>query len=160
MSEHEWKPGDVAMVPLRSGDEISLYTSEGWVNNRFPIPVHDYNGVRPLVVIDPEDRAQVEMLRDLWDGAHAEQQGHKPSASTKGARGNALQAALREFADPKPPKPDEPTGLGAVVEDADGLRWVRHADGWWGSPQQFDTRTWAAIDAVRVLSHGVTEEDQ
>ena len=62
----------------------------------------------------------------------------------------------------KPPKPAEPTGLGAVVEDAEGVRWVRKGstthgedwtrqigDAWTGNP-------WNRIDVVRVLSEGVT----
>jgi hypothetical protein len=110
------------------------------------------NGCRPVVVIDPEDRKQVERLvenyRTHWGKAEKV--------------ADALQAALREFADPKPPKPKEPTGLGAVVEDEEGTFWVRDAsvgavvqDRYW-SPSNDDGRlAYADINAVRVLSEGV-----
>jgi hypothetical protein len=49
------------------------------------------------------------------------------------------------------PKPPEPTGLGAVVEDAGGGRWVRR-QGMWCSFNDY-----ADLDVVRVLTEGVTE---
>lgn len=59
-----------------------------------------------------------------------------------------------------PPKPDEPTGLGAVVEDEDGLRWsllppTVNGKRWacWDEPRI--DRDYADIAAVRVLSEGV-----
>ena len=59
----------------------------------------------------------------------------------------------------KPPKPEEPTGLGAVVEDAEGQRWVRafhhpHETHRWQN-RLSGRRTYDGIDAVRVLSEGV-----
>ena len=68
-----------------------------------------------------------------------------------------------------PPKPDEPTGLGAVVEDAEGVRWTLtmrppatnepKASPWCrdhipASGVKF--AEWSEINAVRVLSEGVT----
>lgn len=60
------------------------------------------------------------------------------------------------------PKPAEPTGLGAVVEDALGTTWVRvHPDGGpakWHLSGEYAREPWAvwsAIDAVRVLSEGI-----
>jgi hypothetical protein len=174
----EWKPGDVVSATVGGRPNVRLVAgwskydprlrwcelSPRWADGDdddcwfMPAQVAD---ARPLVVIDPTDRVQVERLRDLWDEAHEDQQGHKPSQSAKGARGNALQAALREFADPKPPKPEEPTGLGAVVEDEVGVLWVRDADRserWFSGPASAIPRrvTWDEIDAVRVLSEGVT----
>ena len=71
---------------------------------------------KPVVVIDPEDRDAVARLYDLYASA----------PSDVGLRGHEFLAhALREFANPKSPKPEEPTGLGAVVEAADGRRWCR-----------------------------------
>jgi hypothetical protein len=70
-----------------------------------------------------------------------------------------LQAALREFAEPTPPRPEEPTGLGAVVETAGG-RFVRSdvetSNPWRGPngvPHEWDDIT---DSAVRVLSEGVS----
>lgn len=62
-----------------------------------------------------------------------------------------------------PPKPEEPLGLGAVVEDAKGKRWVRGRDSncHWYPETGFDRTVgpwapWAEIAAVKVLSPGVT----
>jgi len=109
----------------------------------------DTDPTRPLVVIDPEDRAQVERLCGLF---------LKGNDGTAIGDANDLQAALREFANPSPPKPAEPTGLGAVVENSDGGRWVRTDVAvdrpWWRYPGI--TSGWAQVDAVRVLSEGVS----
>lgn len=157
MSGREWKPGDVAMAQRADGGDDFLvvrtrgdgdYWSapKGWPWN---VPAESLAGFRPLVVIDPEDRDAVERLLDAhpWHGATA-------------SGVDDMQAALREFANPTPPKPAEPTGLGAVVEDAKGRRYVRH-----GSPEMDDSvawcdqygigRSWERIDAVKVLSEGV-----
>jgi hypothetical protein len=115
--------------------------------------------VRPLVVIDPEDPEQVERLRLLIDQRWA-----------VGACGfgEAISDALREYARPEPPKPEEPTGLFAVVEDADGVLWGRNnpkgiapwspanaaADG-----LKLPYRAWHHLDVVRVLSPGVSPEE-
>ena len=64
-------------------------------------------------------------------------------------------------------KPEEPTGLGAVVEDVDGVPWVRTENranitgAVWQSafhvtqPDKAIQREYADIAAVRVLSEGV-----
>ena len=63
-----------------------------------------------------------------------------------------------------PPKPAEPTGLGAVVEDANGSQYVRLAtkdDAPWHlqpeGPIGFNAHPYHEIDAVRVLSEGVEQ---
>lgn len=59
---------------------------------------------------------------------------------------------------PTPPKPDEPTGLGAVVESARGKKYVRAGDGWLPETVLGMFRNpidWDEISAVRVLSEGV-----
>lgn len=98
-----------------------------------------------VVVISPEDREQVERLAEVMNYA-----GWKPSVET-------MQDALREFANPTPPKPDEPTGLGAVVEDVAGHRWILvFQKGMWQREDDRDVwRLWDAVMAVRVLSEGV-----
>ena len=58
----------------------------------------------------------------------------------------------------KPPKPAEPTGLGAVVEDAEGVRWVRTPRDpmpWRSAQETVMAARWVGINAVRVLSEGV-----
>ena len=51
------------------------------------------------------------------------------------------------------PAIEEPTELGAVVETADGRRYVRGYNDWEG-PDGF--LTWSDFTAVRVLSEGVS----
>ena len=168
MSKTEWKLGDVAMVRLDADTEVRVtWNYDGWrsAKGSFYDPKGSFYDpalpARPLVVIDAEDREQVERLTDLYERAIPDGL-VTPTAST-----DALQAALREFANPTPPKPDEPTGLGAVVEDADGRRWVRwHCDGdpmhvsknrpWSGANGVGSDRAYDDINAVRVLSEGVT----
>jgi hypothetical protein len=150
--KRDWKPepGDmivgeggvpflvVVSDPLRAIDE----DGNDWY-------VNTIDGARPLVVIDPEDREQVKEIARL---------SALPIAWT------ALRDALREFASPTPPKPDEPQGLGAVVEDDSGLRWTRVEPA-----EQFSHNPWYPaldievqpqeyrnIDVVRVLSEGVS----
>lgn len=164
----KWKPGDVALWDDGDGSPEVIFRYLGGDDYDVPEWRTAANGagypkaydIRPLVVIDPEDREQVERLRDLMDGAWVEHGNGQVEAWARGARGNALQAALREFADPKPPKPDEPTGLGAVVEDDKGRPWIRWSNGRgcvWRCPDTvaFDGRAYDSISAVRVLSEGV-----
>lgn len=66
---------------------------------------------------------------------------------------------LGRLADAFDPTPqiEEPTGLGAVVEDVDGVRWVRIDDPpsiWAASRSDGDRGMWSTINAVRVLSKG------
>jgi hypothetical protein len=103
---------------------------------------------RPLVVIDPEDAEQIKRLIACVE-----------TVCGRTATGRAysdMQAALREFADPKP---EEPTGLGAVVEDANADLWVHSCQGgraqWMRRNNPSAWREWSEIDAVRVLSEGV-----
>lgn len=153
MSGREWQPGDVALVRISGRDRLALrvaWPTEDWMSvydgGLYP---RDTNEIRPLVVIDPEDREQVEQLAqrfyDQWSGCD-------------GARDIALQAALRSLIEP--PKPDEPTGLGAVVEDSEGRRWVLvRSDesptcNWWHDGG-LGSNDYADISVVRVLSEGV-----
>ena len=61
------------------------------------------------------------------------------------------------------PKPEEPKGLGAVVKDRSGVRWVHidpdtddDVDGAWESEFAPVNLRWSRIDVVEVLSEGVT----
>lgn len=155
----EWKSGQVAMVSGTEGTRRAVRRGGVWINLDSEGYVIDayVEKARPLVVIDPEDREAVERLVEVlvrFEG---------PGPATFADR---IQLALREFAAPTPPKPDEPQGLGAVVEDAEGLLWLR----WWaeGSAHPSSTRPWqcangmgsdrewSEVSAVRVLSEGVT----
>lgn len=92
-------------------------------------------------VIDPEDDEQT---KALWHMA--------------GQTLPTFRAALREFADPKPPKPEEPLAFSAAVEDVDGVWWTRTGTGprsgdWCNA--HGDHLDYADLDVVRVLSKGV-----
>ena len=161
----EWKPGDVAAAkhPLSDGDVRGIIDTDG----RFYTTDLTCRGIsssafalsnlRPLVVVDPEDREQVERLA----AAIVTPEGRiEPSMERFVDRiADALRSLLA------PPKPDEPTGLGAVVEDADGTLWTRFSrpvgcdDGahWAHETATQGNRAYADITAVRVLSEGVTE---
>lgn len=112
----EYKPGDVALVEAGcwANRKVGLRLAEGWAHvngvNRDGDGV--VSPVRPLAVIDPEDREQVERFAGLLHNydAHLADDPHRESAWE-----SLTAAALREFANPTPPKPDEPMGLGAVV---------------------------------------------
>jgi len=156
MAEREWKPGDVAMVEDERG--VQRLAVCGALNPRLMHRWHyDEQGIgrilhpRPLVVIDPEDREQVERLTSLYYHDDLDQ----PASFV---RSNQMQAALREFANPTPPRPEEPTGLGAVVEDAEGQQWVRigrkTGNSWYRPHGTY--AVYAEIPAVRILSEGVT----
>jgi hypothetical protein len=121
----------------------------GYVHER-SAPECSADRCRPVVVIDPEDGGAVERL---W------------VAMLNVNRTNA-QAALREFATPTPPKPDEPTGRYAAVVDNEGNEWLRAPSGMWceqhtgersGAIQipEFRWLHYKDITAVRVLSPGV-----
>lgn len=159
--KREWEPGDVAMVMHQgvevmatcydTGSERGWYHGLGVTDRHFIGEVHR-SIARPLVVIDAEDKHAVARLASLYSSVD-HRIGHRP-----------LQAALREFASPTPPKPDEPMGLGAVVEDADGVRhvrvfgiaksaWLGHVEADGGERQ----RRYEDIAAVRVLSEGVSD---
>lgn len=107
----------------------------------------DHYGCKPVIVIDLTSHEQIEGLRDALDDEIPTYVGR-----------SAVDRALLRFANPTPPKPDEPMGLGAVVEDADGEQWVRFnsATGWWWRDALGVNRRYADIDAVRVLSEGVS----
>ena len=104
--------------------------------------------LRPVVVIDPDDREEVERLLAIYHG-------WKWARERSEASIDDMQAALREFAKPKPP---EPTGLGAVVRSSTGVTYVRlEGPGEpWFAPDCTDW-CWSEIDVVKVLSEGVTE---
>lgn len=150
----EWKPGDVAMVSALNKPEPyrAFYDGSTWRQyDGAMFCVDSPQSYRPLVVIDPEDREQVERLWQMW----------RDLAPDHRLAQDNLQVVLREFASPTPPKPEEPTGLGAVVEDSAGTKWLRHDSvplrTCWLNTDDCQTRyrAWDEINVVRVLSEGV-----
>ena len=166
---HDWRPG--TLITDDVGErffivEVSENTATAWVagasavnpsGNGFCL---DYlKGARRLLVIDPEDREQVERLYDDY--------GRRSVVDRDHGIGNMQDALRAMLAPPKPPKPAEPMGLGAVVVDERGVRWVRveSAKGlrnpWQATlhpaePDAIRSLSYAAIDAVEVLSQGIT----
>lgn len=151
-----WQPGDVAVATRHDGttsrairqNDGTWRAADSCINN----PPHNF---RPLVVIDAEDREQVERLAK----AMHESGGMTCTTSrTRRQMEDALQAALRSFI--TPPRPEEPTGLGAVVED-EGDTWVRvdrDEACWFVADKAGPARCWAEFTAqVRVISEGWSE---
>ena len=151
MSARDWQPGDVGIVDggykglvFRCLD-IANEDEARWMTPRDGRFYGSDSRVRPLVVIDPEDPQQVERLY----GALAARVGMA-----------TISEALRSLV--ALPKPEEPTGLGAVVEDEDGEKWLRcFGDAGyfvWRKAEDFESRRlrYTDITAVRVLSEGVT----
>jgi hypothetical protein len=111
-----------------------------------------------LVVIDPEDREQVERLVRAMPAEWNLDQPDDPELFEDSTTG--VQQALRSLI--APPRPEEPMGLGAVVEDAEGNRFVRsEATGSypWSQVGDDDWWTYPNIKAVRVLSEGWRADD-
>lgn len=157
MSEREWKPGDVGLIPFRGSKAIGLYTIDGWVIPSCPQhAINGYRDVRLLVVIDPEDDEEVERLSEVMCDLAGTDPSDRPATWS-------VQKALREFANPTP-RIEEPTGWGAVVEAAaytDQIRvFVRTSAT--SSPWHDDSgngHNWGELAEVRVLSHGVSPEE-
>lgn len=151
MGERDWKPGDVAnydnvrVFRVDDGSGCSRWIDEEGDERQGPA----LRDARPLVVIDPEDREQVERLTRIY---------YHDGGGPLDELASRMQAALRGFVNPKPQKPEEPQGLGAVVEDGAGSRFVRsdvETCNPWRGPNGLPWE-WSDIDAVRVLSEGVT----
>ena len=179
-SVQKWKAGDVAEVTMRhmSGEERSwspcMYDTadRGWVSSDSGRLYGDTGvwkivRVRPLAVIDPEDREQVERLESLLTDAEVAVHDGHPCLS-RSCHIDQVQAALREFANPVV-KPEEPTGLGAVVFaececSPDRKRFVRDDTG-----SDFPDDPWKSVcghhkwsdldvrDADDVLQKGLTD---
>lgn len=161
MSGREWKPGDVAMITTTTGRTlVAVRDAEGggWnglLTLEWNLDRH-VTEARRLLVIDPEDREQVDTFAKALVEAMYAAGDHASAAS--GVHPATVANALRSLI--TPPKPPEPTGLGAVVIDAKSDHWVlinvpgvrlkptRTWRTWWGS------REWSEITAVKVLSEG------
>lgn len=92
--KREWKPGDVAMVTVDGVEQRAVRSADGtkWVVEPKPAPSRRVSeSARPLVVIDPEDREQVERILDAFDACDG--LGHE-------AEIDDLQGVFRDLADP------------------------------------------------------------
>lgn len=161
----EWKVGDLAETTHQGRKSVALVVAGASCSNTHPStphwhgatggwnPLSDTNCTyRPLVVIDPERGNLGQAIAEALDF---------PEGSLLG---DAVIAATKDVLDSlvAPPKPDEPQGLGAVVEDEGGRRWVRVepegiAVAWTSHvrgeiPKEY---SWPNIAAVHVLSEGV-----
>lgn len=164
-----WKPGQLAMLTLRTGVEkpalrVEPDGEEGWVwqllGEEFPgVAESGVTAARRLFLVDPENDEQVKRLAEAYDNVlrRAFPDAYDDWDSISEDEDDALMRdALRSLI--AAPKPEEPTGQYAVVFDG-AVCWVRAA---WANPNPWNkigTDTWADyadIDAVRVLSQGVT----
>lgn len=157
MSARDWKPGDVAIWKRRAARPELLFRYLGGVDYDEPEWQTAHDGaaypqegdLHPVVVIDPEDAEHVEQLVRALSL-------HAPTWP------KYMQNALRSLIPPR--KPKEPTGLGAVVEDSSGCRWTRLRDQerpagsacWQRATSGVTITGWLGVDAVKVLSEGVT----
>ncbi len=116
-----------------------------------------------VVLIDPESDGESEAIVTAFVAAGVWEIIPAAVENSHHYRRVQVQAALRSLV--TPPKPDEPQGLGAVVEDAAGDRWVHVCDcrGLNGMPNKDWQRrgevrqsVYSDISAVRILSDGVT----
>ena len=159
--KREWKPGDVALVQNEYGvwNRAILQVRPGgnrWVYGVSWSEMTEDAPAAPMVVIDCGNVSQIEHLRSLLAA----------QPMTQNVSFDAMQAALRELADPAP-RIEEPTGLGAVVDadlqwdDGKGFgpaKWASSEDGSWVclTDGHVGTRVpWPALVNVRVLSEGV-----
>jgi hypothetical protein len=174
----EWKSGDVAMriagerrhvcvrVPRCTAAASGLRDEPHWhFASKSPGTTAQCGSdalaeYRPLVVIDPEDREQAkELIRLFWAN------GNDACDDTR-----AMQAALREFANPPPPIPDEP-GVWSVAIVANNVPFMRAAQAhitppiakcWFGEHPTTGERvrlSWAALHDlgdVRVVNEAAS----
>lgn len=111
--------------------------------------MRDEAGEHPVVVLDPDDLDECEVLVKAIGRAHG------------GTFVERVANALRLIIEPPPPKPDEPLGLGAVVEDFAGVLWVGHPEPGYGQNNRLWRSTagnvcaYELVDAVAVLATGV-----
>lgn len=114
-------------------------------------------------VIDPDDQAEMERFSRLHDEAWKRVMDRHPDRVGTPSW-EIVAEQFRLFRDPTyRVKPDEPLGLGAVVEDVDYTRWTRVESGeaetrnpWYPAHDpSLQPAEWTEIVAVRVLSEGV-----
>jgi len=151
----EWQKGDLATGRIVEWSGRLIYVGGGtWFdedgNEWSDEALED---LRPLVSVDPDDATEVtrldnEVQRFIDD----------PNQPTNLGTADLMAMALRSFS--TPPKPVEPTNVGAVVEDMHGRIWYLRSPAlepyrWACWDVSAYTRAYAEVPAVRVLSEGV-----
>ncbi len=170
-----WKPGDIALVTFdnatgnqreRGVERVETqramvvkhssiaYPDSLWfafdATSRVGVTWDAVLDARPLAVIDPEDETRVGELTD-WTLSSLD------GTTGRGRMRRAVTQALREIANPTPPKTDEPKGKYAEVEDERGWLYFRDPAGDWRlASNPSSPRQWSTVAAVRVLSEGVS----
>jgi hypothetical protein len=179
----EWQAEDVVVHPEHGRGIVS--SDPGWVS-----ALQNYDGgiwvefaqgaskcigevaddLYKLAVVDPENPENVARLAEaIADAGLAGDWGSR-SEGDRARAISGLAAALREYADPQPPKPAEPTRWLAAVEDPEtGQRWYRDGDKRdsdcpWREVRQDGIHARMAWDdlprGVVVLSEGVGESGE
>lgn len=145
-------------------DGTDRWVSSGWVGETDDDTGNiwhadeDLADLRPLVVLDLADSQGGSLLPDwLRNNVRRVEEGCvSPSSVGKDMRWLADQIEAQSSL-----KPAEPTGLGAVVEDHEGVRWVRIDSDpelnkpWRRADLPAVQRHWKIVHAVAVLSKGV-----
>lgn len=135
----EWKPGEVAVVDSWRGSGQLAFRCERilgqptWCvldeTDTRGLDDHEVTDARPVVWIDPGSCEQVERLAAAYHESAYIAPWSELHIDTRTAISDGVQAALWSLVEP--PKPHEPTGLGAQVVDHDGETWVRNSTGAW-----------------------------
>lgn len=123
----------------------------------------------PPQVIDPDDQAMMERFARLHDEAWKRVQDRNPERVGT-PTWEIVAEQFRLFKDPNyRVRPDEPQGLGAVVEDEHGRHWTRYdtkgdPQPWWcddaGPDVPVERRyAWADIAVIRVHSWGIEQSN-
>lgn len=161
----DFKPGDVALVRYSDTDSwvvgIATTPHGNWRTEEHGT-TYVIAEARPLLTVDLEDHDALDPIIDLiWGDRN---RANRPPTWRVREGLKALISA--------PPKPDEPTGWLARVEDSSGTEWVR----WWerghspwsrvkvtgvngrhvADPSPGKNCGYDQIAAVRVLSEGIT----
>lgn len=163
MSDYE--PGTVAVATVRSVEGVRVVRVPRrdelvWMQITERYAWHesaDVTDVRPLVVLD------LPQPGELGITPYGTVMCLRQAAKAIGAK-HLDDIADQIEAQTRPPKPDEPTGLGAVVKDRNDDRWVRAGNDWtpgkdpWRGVDGEHIGWWskyADIDVVEILSDGV-----
>ncbi len=158
-----WRGKNQWAFRTRRGDDIRWCVFDAEVGDTRGLRDPEAADVRPLVVLDPQDldgygASHIGGLAGFLREYLPERTGDYDKA------GAILLGVIRQIeAQTRPPKPLEPTGLGAVVKDRNGDRWVRcrkQSRGLfgvvWENERSCQHSHWGGLDAVEVLSEGVS----
>lgn len=156
MSAREFAPGTVAVATVRGvgGVRVMRYAEPGGCVDWFASGVVEgstghrdehVTDVRPLVVLDLDGQDVPSLLRHLRGS---------PGCHFCAPMADQIEEQTRD------PKPAEPTGLGAVVEDSRGHWWLRKdacraGSSWFDADDHAIAQPWREVDVTRVLSEGV-----